>query len=306
MGYTKNGKISNSMQMASVRRYTLTEGRESGVKVIDCDNGCLRFLLNESNGLDVMQMYHKGQNVSFLSKNAFEGREIDFLNRFEGGMLYTCGLDNIGGREGQVLHGNYHCTPARVISAECKDGDIEVVAEVLSTALFGKNLRFVRKITSAYGSDTLCVEDTLINEDYSDGEYCLLYHVNVGYPMLDEGAVVVADVLQSEPRDCNAEANAAKAFNMEGDTPLIPENCYYLTLGKPEVTLRNEKLGKAFTVRYSKETLPCFVEWKSMASGDYALGLEPCTSQLDAKFEKKTIKAGESIEFKVSLTVSEI
>ena len=41
-----NGKISNFEQVASVRRYTLTGGREDGLEVLDCDNGKIRFLLN--------------------------------------------------------------------------------------------------------------------------------------------------------------------------------------------------------------------------------------------------------------------
>ena len=64
-----DGRISNLMQLASIRRYEMTEGTERGLRVLDCDNGNLRFLLNESKALDVMQMYHKGENVSFVSKN---------------------------------------------------------------------------------------------------------------------------------------------------------------------------------------------------------------------------------------------
>ena len=99
------GQVSNFDQIASLRRYTLSDGAGKGLDVIDCDNGKMRFLLNVSKALDVMQLYHEGQNMSFVSKNGFTAREIDFLRRFEGGMLYTCGLDSVGGREGYELHG---------------------------------------------------------------------------------------------------------------------------------------------------------------------------------------------------------
>ena len=79
------------MQVASLRRYELTEGAERGLRVLDCDNGKLRFLLNESKALDIMQLYHEGQNVSFISKNGFCARETPFASRFEGSMLYTAG-----------------------------------------------------------------------------------------------------------------------------------------------------------------------------------------------------------------------
>ena len=101
------GKISNFDQVASVRRHTLTEGKEKGLDVLDCDNGKLRFLLNVSKACDIMQLYHEGQNISFISKNGFTKRETSYLSRFEGGMLYTCGLDNLGRRTGYEMHGTF-------------------------------------------------------------------------------------------------------------------------------------------------------------------------------------------------------
>ena len=116
-----NKKINNLAQIASVRRYTITDGRAKGLEVIDCDNGKIRFLLNVTKALDVMQLYHEGTNISFLSKNAYTAREVNFLNRFEGGMVYTCGLDNAGGRDGYELHGRLHNTPAEIVSAKCDE-----------------------------------------------------------------------------------------------------------------------------------------------------------------------------------------
>ena len=162
-----------------MRRYMLREGSEAGLEVLDCDNGKIRFLLNVSKACDVMQLYHEGQNVSFVSKNGFTKREIPFLNRFEGGMLYTCGLDSVGGREGYELHGTLHNTPAKITRAECDENGITVEATVRDTALFGKNLVLKRRIYTAIGSESVRVEDTLVNEGYADEDYCLLYHVNV-------------------------------------------------------------------------------------------------------------------------------
>ena len=76
-----------------------------------------------------------------------------------------------------------------------------------------------------------------------------------------------------------------------------------MKLSKPEIALVNEKIGKKFTVSYSGDTLTHFVEWKSMASGDYALGLEPCTTDLDDRFEYSVIKPNENIKFNVVISV---
>ena len=299
-----DGRISNFQQVASIRRYTLSEGREKGLDVLDCDNGKIRFLLNVSKACDIMQLYHEGQNISFISKNGFTKRETPFLRRFEGGMLYTCGLDSVGGRDGFELHGTLHNIPAEIIRAECNENGITVEAIIRDTALFGKNLVLKRKIFTAIGGDSVTLEDTLVNEGYKTEEYCLLYHINVGYPMLDDGVKVIADVESYTPRTAWAKQNEATMYEMNASTPNQEETCYFLNLKKPEITLVNEKNGKEFTVSYSGDTLPCFVEWKSMASGDYALGLEPCTTELDNRFAYKTIEVGEEIKFFVKILIT--
>lgn len=298
-----DGRISNFAQVASIRRYEMTEGAERGLRVLDCDNGRLRFLLNESKALDVMQLYHMGQNVSFLSKNAFTAREVPFSGRFEGGMLYTCGLDSVGAREGFELHGSHHNTPARVTRAEVNEKGILIEAEVRETALFGKNLLFRRRVFSAVGSETLEITDTLENCGTRAEDYCLLYHVNVGYPMLDEGAELLDDAEEVIPRTPWAAKHLAERRQIGEPVDNEEEMCYFLRLKTPRVTLKNAALGKRFTLEWSGDTLPHFVEWKSMASGDYALGLEPCTTELDERFSYSSIAPGQQVCMRMCLRV---
>ena len=301
-----DGKISNLQQIASVRRYTVDSGREQGIKVIDCDNGSLRFLLNESKALDIMQLYHKGQNVSFLSKNAFVKSELPFLRRFEGGMLYTCGLDCAGKREGHEQHGTFHNLPADVITAYADSEGIAVQAVIRDTQLFGKNLVMKRRISAKQGADTLTLTDTLTNEGYNDENYCLLYHINIGYPMLDDGCVIIADIEEYEARGDYAKETASDMLKITDAVPNQRETCYFLDLRTPKIALENKKLGKRFELTYSGDTLTDFIEWTSMASGDYALGFEPSTTKLTEKFVYKTLAPGASVEFSFNIKISEI
>ncbi len=301
-----DGKISNFSEIASVRHYTVTAGREKGLEILDCDNGKIRFLLNLSKACDIMQIYHEGQNVSFISKNGFTSREIPFLNRFEGGMVYTCGLDSLGRREGYELHGTLHNIPAELLRAECGVNGIVVETVIRDTSLFGKNLVLKRKITSEIGGDRVILEDTLVNEGYQDEEYCLLYHINIGYPMLDEGAKIVADVAKCETHTPWAAQNVPTMYEIGASVPGEDETCYFLTMRKPEISLINEKIGKKLTVSYSGETLPHFIEWKSMASGDYALGFEPCTTEIGSALEYKTVRPNENVVFKTSIIIEKI
>ena len=303
-----NGKISNLAQIASIQRYTISEGSERGLDVIDCNSGRLRFLINVSKACDIMQLYHDGENLSFVSKNGFSVREIGFLNRVEGGLLYTCGLDSVGRRNDTdiELHGTFHNNPANVVRAECDENEIVVEAIIESTALFSKNLVMRRKITSAIGSDKVTIEDTLENRGFVADEYCILYHINLGYPMLDDGAEISADISGYETRTDWAEKNADGMFKITDSIVANEETCYFLKMNKPEISLINKKLGKKFTVNYSKDTLPCFTEWHSMASGDYALGFEPASTELDDNFILRPINPGEKINFKVELSVNKI
>ena len=298
-----NGKINSLSQIASIRRYTITEGSAKGLDFIDIDNGNIRFLLNVSKALDITQLYHKGVNMSFLSKNSLTKRELAFGDRFEGGMLYTCGFDNFGGRDGYETHGTFHNTPAEVVRAECTNNEIVVEANIRNSTLFGKNLLIRRKITTKVGSSKIDLCDELINESYRDEEYCVLYHFNVGYPMLDNGGKVIADVSEIKARNDWANENISTAFFIEDDVPNKQETCYFVKLNTPKITYVNEKINRELTLSYTMDTLPCFTLWKSMASGDYALGLEPCTSELDDNFERKIVKAGESVKFELSLSV---
>lgn len=301
-----DGRISNMAQIASITRYTVTHGEAKDLSVIDCNNGKLRFLINESKACDIMQVYHKGVNISFISKNGFTKRELPFASRFEGGMIYTCGLDNAGRREGFEIHGSLHNTPSEVTRCDIQDGTITVEAVMRCTALFGKNLVLRRRITSKLLGDTVTLEDVLTNEGYRDENYCLLYHTNLGYPMLDEGAELKLDFSACESRGEWARENESGMLVASDAVPNIPECCYFLKMRTPTAMLENKRLGKKFVMNYSADTLPCFVVWRSMASGDYALGFEPCTTELSEKFKYRTLTPGESVSFSVELSVFDL
>ena len=301
-----NGKISNPSQICCARRVVLTEGKEAGLRVLELDNGVLRVLVNESRAFDLMQMFHRGMNVSFVSKNGFSSKEGAFAKTFEGGMLYTCGLESVGDRPGFPLHGTVHRIPAKLLSVWCDEEEISAVAELEDTALFGRNLRLRREIVTRPGSDTLSVRDRLTNCGTREESFALLYHVNLGYPMLDEGAEVISEPVEVIPRTAAAEARLAERTVFPGCRDNEEEACYFLRHRVPEIAVRNDRVRRQFRLRYSGETLPRFVQWNSPASGDYALGLEPATTWLDDRFRLKTIAPGETVEFALDLCVEDL
>jgi len=49
------------------------------------------------------------------------------------------------------------------------------------------------------------------------------------------------------------------------------------------VLVANRKLDIGLMIEYNQKNLPYFMEWKSLASGDYVLGLEPSDSSVYGK-----------------------
>ena len=124
--------------------------------------------------------------------------------------------------------------------------------------------------------------------------------------MLDEGAEIVGDFGDIVPRtkksqECIKERNI---FSQAKDNE--EENCYFIENYGDTVSVVNNKIGKRFTLQYSKDTLPCFIQWNSPASQDYALGLEPATSYLDNRFVYRIIKPNEAIHFKINISITQI
>ena len=298
-----NPKIGNDEQRCSATRVQVTEGRGNGARLIYVANGKLNFVLAESNALDVLRLWYKGVNVGFVSKNGLYTAPDDFLHSFPCGMLYTCGLDAIGGVEGHPIHGRIHSIPAEVKELKADEAGVRIVAEIRDTALFGENLVVTRTIETAAESAELKLTDRIENRAFRDEKYCLLYHVNVGWPFVDVGAVLEGNFVESRPRTPLAAREKAKMLVVEPPADNFEEACYFHRTRDGVISLVNKKLGMAFTV---KSSLKKFVEWKSRASGDYVIGLEPCTCWLDDEMKMSVLRPGKSVTHTVTLAVADV
>jgi len=298
-----NAKIGSVEQVCTAQRVQVTDGRGNGARQIYVANGKLNFVLSESNALDIFRLWHEGTNVGFVSKNGLYTSPADFPSAFPAGMLYTCGLDAIGVIEGHPIHGRLHSIPAEVKELKADETGVRIVAEIRDTALFGQNLVLTRTIETAAGSDEIRLTDRLENRAFLDAKYCLLYHVNVGYPFVDAGAKVVGRLVKSLPRTEWAKHEMTTMLEVESPKDDIEETCYFHQPADGTMAVVNRKLGKKFTV---KSSLKKFVHWKSRASGDYAIGLEPATSWLDDGFRYAVLKPGKSVTHRLVLKTENI
>lgn len=127
-----------------------------------------------------------------------------------GGLLFTCGLENIGGPcslEGKEypMHGRIRTTPAEHVGADiCRTGEdytLTLTGELREAELFGENIVLRRKITTVYGEHKICIEDRISNEGFRREPMMLLYHINAGYPLLSEKSRIILPTRKVRPRD---------------------------------------------------------------------------------------------------------
>ena len=298
--------INNNEQLCCARKLKFYDGRERGENIITIENGCLSFTILQDRGLDIYDLRHRGTNISFLSKSGLCGFNSDFNTTFNGGMLYTCGLDSLGRREGYPTHGKYHNTPAKLISLNSDEKGVEIVRTVWDSGLFQNNLQLERTISCKYNSSVLNIKNRLTNLGYKTAEYCLLFHINLGYPMIDKGVKIDAPIIKTVCNKDNPEKRISKCLVMDDPKADLTEECFYHKGSKGSGNVINDKLKKQVTICYDEKKLPCLVEWKSMVSGDYALGIEPSTTKLDSTFYYNTIKSQEQIDFDISIEISEL
>ena len=317
----------NPDQLFGLRRVRLEEGRAGGTTIIEATTaGGLQVDILPDTGLALGLVRYKGVNVSYQSKNGYDSPavnlpvEMEFLNTFPGGLLYTCGLRNVGppcrdgaAQEYHPQHGRIHSLQATEVSASTV-GDDQVVTGVLrESALFGHVLQLRRRITiPAFGS-SIRIEDTVENLTPKPEEFMLLYHCNMGYPLLDEHArLVLPKQRKTTPRSDHAESGLGQECEFTPPVDGEEEMVFFHQMDEAWARLENPKVGTALTLKWSGDILPVLAEWKSMASGDYVLGLEPSNNFIMGRAAErengtlKTLGGFESVSTCIELNLETI
>ena len=289
MSIIRSGYVGNPQQLYSLRRVTAAEGRAKGTDIIEvCTAGGLQADILPDAGLDIGQVRYKGVNMTFISKNGYDGPvaimpyETEFTNTFPGGLLYTCGLRSAGpanrdNGEWHPLHGRYHSLQAEHISAEIENDEIVIKGTVRETALFGHVLEVKRTIRIPCFGSSLTVQDQVSNLTPRDEEIMQIYHCNFGYPLLSEKArLILPEDRETIPRTEFAKTGLGRECEFDKPINGEEERVFFQKMREDfRATLENPELGMTMTMTWSGDTLPILSEWRSMASGDYVLGLEP-------------------------------
>jgi len=283
-------------QAASITPVDFTQGPERGTRGLVVRNAAgLEFTVHPDRCLDIGAARFEGKPLAWTSATGFVGHgfyEPDaqgWLRTFGGGLVATCGLTNVGpptddalGKTGQ--HGRIGHLPAFDVSHGGRwSGDeyaLTITGQVRETRVFGENLLLQRTITVPVGSPRLTLTDTVTNEGDTPAPLMLLYHCNLGFPLLSAAAFVDGDFSAITPRDADAEIGKERALFFDPPTPGYREKVYWLqpkpqSDGRASLSLVNPDLNLRLTLACDAAALPCLAQWKQMGQGTYTVGFEP-------------------------------
>lgn len=306
-------------QFAGVRLSTLENGVERGVRQLEFRTGSgLRFTVLVDRGLDIGECDHKGRAIGWVSPTGFrnpglhetEGEGgLGWLRSFSG-LLSTCGLDHIllGDEEAadhygyvhrktvkNTLHGRINTVPGHLSAyGEMWDGDectLYCEGTVQQSTVYGEDLHLIRRIEAKVGGDEIVLRDRVINHGFYRTPHMLLYHIDVGHPVLAEGSRYVAPI-QSSIWAAHA-GDKYRAQNVGYRTMPAPIQNFQEQVwqhemaadanGRVPAALMNDALGFGFLVETAKSEFPCHFQWQNFHNGHYTMGIEPVTNHVFGK-----------------------
>lgn len=296
-----NGYIGHEHQIRGVERYILQDGKGEGMHILQVRNGKgLEMHISADRCADISRMMLHGVNLGYFSPSGYvspayyDKEGIGFLRSFTAGFMTTCGLTAVGTPcvdEGETLplHGTIGNTPAVITVCEETEDGVRIKAVVRDAALFDRKLVLTREYFISYEDNSVTLHDTVRNEGDAPSPIMLLYHCNMGYPLLDEDAVLAIPNNGVTPRDEEAGRYLDTALCMEKPQPGYRERCYYYdvkeTDGMAAAGVYNPNAHVGAVISYDRTTLDRFVEWKMMGQTDYVLGLEPGNCTPDGREE---------------------
>lgn len=318
-------RIGALSQVARIDSFTENEGAARGARRIRLiTGGGLEAEIHPDRALDIGHVTFRGAPVAWASPGGVTSPQLaasqgtEWLRSFGGGLLSTCGLDTIGppsvdeGIE-YPMHGRIGTVPATVTRTSVCDGRIRIEGEVRQTTVFGENLVLRREITAEVGGSTLRVRDTVTNEGLQAAGILVLYHANLGWPLLDERATLEIDSRHVTPRDETAVAGVARWHEIDPPTTGYREQVFLHDFqGRPgRAGIDNPEADLRLELTFDTSTLPALHQWKMAGEGHYVMGLEPAnTCQIQGRAAARaanklpTLMVGESTSYALNFHFS--
>jgi hypothetical protein len=280
--------IGNPDQLASAVASVVADGTAAGCRAIDLRVwGGIDLRLLPDHGLDAGAAWYRGVPLAWISPTGETApipnpREQDWARTFNGGLMTTCGLRNVGVPSGgQGQHGEFHEQRATIEAVERTDGGVLTVrGRVAEVDALRFNLEVQRSWRTRVGEGRVELIDVVRNRGREPEPLAMLYHVNIGAPVWDLGAEVELDAVATHPRDEAAAPFADSWMHAPGVVPGAQERVFEHEVrsgpdGWAEARVRNERLGLEVAVRWDATAMPRLWQWVQPAPGLAVLAIEP-------------------------------
>ncbi len=309
-------------QVAGIRLVTLGDGVERGVRVLEFRTGSgFAFDVVVDRAFDIGRCELRGVPLAWTSAVGFAGpwfyewEGLGFFRNWGGGFLTTCGVDHTlfmaedtaeqyhyppKRTEELPLHGRVSNRPARLVGyGERWERDeclLWAEGETRQASVFGEQLLVRRRIEARVGESRLAIHDEVENVGFDRTPHMLLYHVNVGYPVVDDGSDLVVATRGVAARGDYPVEGCEK---LAAPQPAFVEQVYeHEVITEPEgtvpVAVVNRSLGVGAYEVYRDDQLPFHFLWRMLGEGTYVVGIEPCTNRTAGRLDARA--RGELIE----------
>jgi hypothetical protein len=309
-------RVGNMAQVGGVELLSHEDGYARGGRFVDVRTGSgFRFTVHVDRGLDPGYAEFNGASLAWLPPKLFpaptywENDDHAWVRFVLGGLCNTAGLVTIGSPQTvDVSHFKFHARdtdrfgthdriailPAsRFAFGERWEGErcfLWVEGAVRQEITYGENLLLTRRYEAELGTSSFTLTDVVRNDGFYPTPHQLLYHFNIGYPVVDEGAELLAAVTGDVPGSIFEDeagpsdryrrfSGPEQGFFAEGyEIPMATGDDGWVSAAVVNRGFRGLDGGLGVFLRYDPETLPVYLEWRMMGEGLYAVGMEPSTN----------------------------
>ncbi|MHB8277529.1 MAG: aldose 1-epimerase family protein [Candidatus Humimicrobiaceae bacterium] len=327
-------KIGDISQIGGIKYYEYSDGVSKGIRAVDLKSPCgLDMTVLLDRGMDIAQLSYKSIPISWRSATRdtspifYESRGSEILRSFNGGLLNTMGLTYMGlpcidNGEELGLHGRLSNLSAEKVLADGKWDEESYVmwvqGKIREAVVFGDKLELNRKITTWMDMPKILIEDTVENIGFINSPIMILYHINIGYPVLDTSSKIIEGKVKVEPFDNESKSGLINYYEFPEPLAEFKQQLFFHDIeadseGNSNIAIINEDFnngeGIGIWLKFNKENLPYLVQWKQCGLGEYVCGIEPANSLVRGRSVEKEkgtlkfIKPGEKINFRVEFNI---
>lgn len=337
-------RVGDVAAVGGLREVILDNGAERGVRVVELRSAAgLEVNVLIDRAMDLGAARFKGVPFGWRSGNGFRHPGLHENNDEGGlawlraidGLLVSAGLDHtLFGCEVDAtnyayppkqtvahgLHGRLTAIPGRLLEArEVWQGGTAVLrvrGEVIQAALFGEHLRLTRTVEIDLDGTEIRLHDVVDNLGFERTPHMFLYHLNFGWPLVDEGTEFVAPIARHLWTSDSVSEQHLSYRVLPEPQPGSVEQVFEHELvagddGRHRVALITADGQQGVEVSWGSSTMPYFFEWQNLREGQYAIGLEPSTHHVAGESQARAdgsmiwLEHGESREYHTSIRVLE-